>query len=93
MLDQAPVQFDARVRAALSQAVRRVGGDGRELSSQAGHDAVHLQTLAPAGILFVRCADGISHRPEEAVMPQDAALAAQALLETVLILDKIGGLP
>ncbi len=93
MLDQAPIQFDAGVRAALSQAVRRAGGDGRELSSQAGHDAVHLQTLAPSGMLFVRCADGVSHRPEEAVTPQDAALAAQVLLETVLSLDRAGGLP
>lgn len=87
MLDQAPIHFDAGVRAAMAEAARRVGGDGRELSSQAGHDAVHLQSLAAAGMLFVRCADGVSHRPEESVMPEDAALAAQALLETVLVLD------
>lgn len=88
MLDQASIHFDAGVRAALAEAVRRVGGDGRELASQAGHDAVHLQSLAPAGMLFVRCADGVSHRPEEDVTPDDAALAAQALLETILILDR-----
>jgi acetylornithine deacetylase/succinyl-diaminopimelate desuccinylase-like protein len=91
MLDQAPVHFDAGIRAALAAAIQRVGGDGRELSSQAGHDAVHLQSLAPAGMLFVRCADGVSHRPEEAVTPDDAALAAQALLETILILDRARG--
>ncbi len=87
VLDQAPVVFDRRVRTVLAAAVREVGGDGRELPSGAGHDAVHLGAIAPAGMLFVRCAGGVSHNPAESMTPEDAALAADALLRAVLALD------
>ncbi len=87
VLDQAPVVFDARVRTALAAAVREVGGNGRELPSGAGHDAVHLGAVAPAGMLFVRCAGGVSHNPAESMTPEDTALAANALLRAVLALD------
>lgn len=88
VLDQAPVVFDARLRSALAVAVREVGGDGRELPSGAGHDAVHLSAVSPAGMLFVRCAGGVSHNSGESMTPEDAALAADALLRAVLALDR-----
>lgn len=87
MLDQAPIQFDARVRAAMGEAVRSLGGAGRELASQAGHDAVHMASLAPAGMLFLRCKGGLSHCPDETITPEDAALGAEALLRSMLLLD------
>lgn len=87
ILDQAPIAFDARVRSLIGAVVARLGGEERELSSQAGHDAVHMQSFAPSGMIFVRCRDGISHNPAEYATPDDAALAAQALLESVLAAD------
>lgn len=87
MLHQAPATFDVLVRKALRLAVSELGGSMPELASLAGHDAVHVGSLAPSGMLFVRCAGGLSHRPEEAVTPEDAALAAEALLRAVLLLD------
>jgi len=87
MLDQAPVAFDARVRAALGAVLEDLGEGSAELASQAGHDAVHLGALAPAGMLFVRCRGGVSHNPDESVQPADAALAADALLRAVLAVD------
>jgi N-carbamoyl-L-amino-acid hydrolase len=87
VLNQGPTQFDAGVRAAMSEAVQRLGGDGRELASQAGHDAVNMAALAPAGMLFLRCTDGLSHCPQESITPEDAALGAEALLHCVLLLD------
>jgi len=88
-LDQAPILFDSRLRELMRGVVSRLGGEERELASGAGHDAVHLTALAPAGLLFVRCAGGLSHRPDESVTREDAALAAQALLDTVLALDSL----
>jgi N-carbamoyl-L-amino-acid hydrolase len=87
VLNQAPTQFDAGVRDAMGEAVRRLSGDGRELASQAGHDAVHMASLAPAGMLFLRCKGGLSHSPGESITPEDAALGAEALLQSLLILD------
>jgi acetylornithine deacetylase/succinyl-diaminopimelate desuccinylase-like protein len=87
VLDQAPVTFDAQVREVLAAVLTRVQGAAPALPSLAGHDAAHLQSLAPAGMLFVRCTGGISHRADEAVTAEDAAQAAQALLDAVLALD------
>jgi len=87
MLDQAPVTFDARVRTVMAAVLEDLGEGGAELTSQAGHDAVHLGALAPAGMLFVRCRGGVSHNPDESVQPADAALAAGALLRPVLAID------
>ncbi len=87
MLDQGPVVFDARVRTTLRAVLEDLGEGGAELTSQAGHDAVHLGALAPAGMLFVRCRGGVSHNPDESVQPADAALAADALLRAVLAID------
>ena len=87
MLDQAPVAFDARVRTTLAAVLDGLGERGAELASQAGHDAVHLGALAPAGMIFVRCRGGVSHNPDESVQPADAALAADALRRAMLEID------
>lgn len=87
ILDQAPIAFDARVRGLIGQVMAGLGGEERELSSQAGHDAVHMQSFAPSGMIFVRCRGGVSHNPGEYATPDDAALAAQALLDSVLAAD------
>ncbi|GAB2682114.1 allantoate amidohydrolase [Aliiglaciecola aliphaticivorans] len=41
------------------------------LSSGAGHDAMAMADLCPTGMLFVRCAKGISHHPAESVTFED----------------------
>ncbi|GAC14755.1 allantoate amidohydrolase [Aliiglaciecola lipolytica] len=41
------------------------------LSSGAGHDAMAMAELCPTGMLFVRCAKGISHHPAESVNFED----------------------
>lgn len=87
ILDQAPIAFDGRVRALIGAVVAGLGGEERELSSQAGHDAVHMQSCAPSGMIFVRCRGGVSHHAAEYAAPEDAALAAQALLHSVLAAD------
>jgi len=91
VLDQAPVTFDPGLRGVMREIVTGLGGDGRELASGAGHDAVHMQALAPSGMLFVRCAGGLSHRPDESVTREDATLAAEALLRTALAVDGRAG--
>ncbi|WP_432492577.1 allantoate amidohydrolase [Kineococcus gypseus] len=74
---------------ALRDAVRRgiaaTGDtDPPELFSKAGHDAMALATLTDVAMLFVRCAGGISHAPEESVRADDVAAALDALTAAVL---------
>jgi len=50
----------------------------RELPSGAGHDAMVMAHVTDVAMLFVRCAGGISHHPDEAVAEADVALAVEA---------------
>jgi allantoate deiminase len=59
----------------LAAAAKSVTGDSFQLPSGAGHDAVVLSQLCPAGMLFVRCRDGLSHHPDEFVEVDDIELA------------------
>lgn len=62
--------------------------DPMELTSVAGHDAMAVAALADVGMLFVRCAGGVSHSPEESVLVADVALAIDALEAAVLELAR-----
>jgi allantoate deiminase len=57
---------------------RAVGGDPIRLPSGAGHDAAVMSTIAPVAMLFVRCAGGISHHPDESVTTEDVGAAIEA---------------
>ena len=63
----------------LAQAIEALGHRAFYLPSGAGHDAVALAKLTQVGMLFVRCKGGISHNPAESVIPEDVALAIEAL--------------
>ncbi len=67
----------------LSESAKAVGAPFMLLPSGAAHDAMNVLALAPAGMLFVRSAGGISHSPEEASSAADLALAAAVLEEAL----------
>ncbi len=54
---------DAKIVAGLDAAMAAVGEPPFHLPSGAGHDAMIIGEVAPAGMLFVRCKGGISHSP------------------------------
>jgi len=72
--------MDDGLRAALGRAVAAEGFPVRELFSGAGHDAMALKHMAPVGMIFVRCKDGVSHNPAEHVEPADMVTAARVLV-------------
>ncbi len=75
------VACDAGMQARWSESITRVTGASapRRLPSGAGHDAMMMASLAPMGMLFVRCGNGgISHNPAESLDPADAEVAARA---------------
>ena len=67
----------------LSDAVSRHQITPRLLPSGAGHDAMAMAELCPAGMLFVRCKGGISHSPHEAMTAEDCDVAIGVLLDFV----------
>lgn len=54
------------------------------MPSGAGHDAMQMAKIAPAGMIFVPSKKGISHNPLEWTDPDEICLGAQILLETIV---------
>src|SRR5438093_7717234 len=54
------------------------------MPSGAGHDAMQMAKVAPAGMLFIPSRRGISHSPLEWSEPEDICLGAQLLLDSVI---------
>jgi allantoate deiminase len=90
--DTASVPCDPRLTAQLAECAQMVTGiEVPRVFSGAGHDAVMLAQVAPVGMLFVRCAGGISHHPAEAVSEEDVAVAIEvtASLVEALALERV----
>ena len=83
MQQTAAVRCDRRLTRILSRCVGQRGLEVLKLSSGAGHDAVALSNLCPVAMLFVRCKDGISHHPAEAVKTGDVAIAIGVLADFI----------
>ncbi len=67
------------LRDAIAAGIRSTGdADPVDLVSIAGHDAMAVAELTEIGILFVRCAGGISHHADESVREDDVAAAIDA---------------
>lgn len=79
-----PTVFAAPVLDRLRAAVARQGLPAMELPSGAGHDAQFVARMAPAGMLFVPCAGGVSHHPTESATPADLAAGTRVLAEALV---------
>ncbi len=81
--DSPATPCDPALMALFDRATEAVGVAPLHLPSGAGHDAIAMSRIAPVGMLFVRCKGGISHNPAESVDPEDAGLAALALIRAL----------
>lgn len=84
ILDFAATPFDPDCVAAVRNGAERFGYSHRDIISGAGHDAVYVAKIAPAGMIFVPCEDGISHNEIENATQDDLAAGCQVLLHAVL---------
>lgn len=74
---------DAQLAAAIGKGIAHTELPVHTMDSGAGHDAMALAEICPVGMLFVRCTEGISHHPDEAVTISDVRYALAATLEAV----------
>ena len=77
-------------RQGLAAAIRARGLRPLELPSGAGHDGLAMIALCPIGMLFVRCAGGISHNPAESVAAADVRVSIDVLVDLLRRLDPAG---
>ena len=79
------VACDPALREAVATGVRDTGQvEVPTLWSRAGHDGMAVADVTGIGMLFVRCAGGVSHSPEEAVRADDVQAAVDAFEGAVL---------
>lgn len=82
------IRMDAHLQQILRRSCQEAGATFRTLNSGAGHDAMVFSAHWPTAMLFVPCAKGITHNPEEYVSPQQLAKGADVLYQAVLALDR-----
>ncbi|WP_194205375.1 Zn-dependent hydrolase [Superficieibacter sp. 1612_C1] len=76
--------FHPDCQAAISRAADQLGYPSRPIVSGAGHDAVYMSYLAPTGMIFIPCKDGISHNEIEYASPEHVTAGANVLLQVIL---------
>ena len=76
--------FDPSCIEAVARAATRLGYSNMPAVSGAGHDAVYMAQLAPAGMIFIPCKDGISHNEVEDAKPEHITAGCNVLLHAML---------
>ncbi len=69
---------------AVARAAAALGYSHMPVVSGAGHDAVYMARLAPAGMIFIPCKDGISHNEIEDAKPEHISAGCNVLLHAML---------
>lgn len=85
------VRFHQDCIAAVRASARAVLGDEglhRDMTSGAGHDSVYASKRCPTSMIFVPSKNGVSHHPEEWTSPEDCALGAEVLCQSILRYDR-----
>ena len=59
-----------------------------DVVSGAGHDAIYMNRLAPTGMIFIPCKDGVSHNEIEDAKAEHLEAGANVLLQSILAYAK-----
>ncbi len=85
MVSSYPAQaFHADCVEAVGRAAEKLGYSHMPAVPGAGHDAVYMAKLAPSGMIFIPCKDGISHNEIEDAKPEHITAGCNVLLHAML---------
>ena len=76
--------FHSDCTQAVGKAAAMLGYSNMPVVSGAGHDAVYMAKLAPSGMIFIPCKDGISHNEIEDAKPEHITAGCNVLLHAML---------
>jgi N-carbamoyl-L-amino-acid hydrolase len=79
-----PCPFHPDCVGAVRKATRELGYSTMDVVSGAGHDAIYAARVAPAGMIFVPCKDGISHNEIEDAKKEHLEAGCNVLLHAML---------
>lgn len=79
-----PAPFNPKCIDTVRDAAKDAGFSHMDIVSGAGHDAGYVSKVAPTGMIFIPCADGISHNEVESATAEDLAAGCDVLLRAML---------
>jgi beta-ureidopropionase / N-carbamoyl-L-amino-acid hydrolase len=79
-----PVKFADSCVSAVRAAAEDLGFQSMDIISGAGHDACYVSRVAPTGMVFVPCENGISHNEVENATKEDLAAGCDVLLRAIV---------
>ena len=79
-----PQPFHPELVSDIRESAKQMGFSAMDVVSGAGHDAVYLTRVAPTGMIFVPCKDGISHNEIEDAEPAHLEAGCNVLLQAML---------
>jgi len=85
-LEQPAVPMDPHLTRLLESDAKKAQTPARRMPSGAGHDAMIVAQRLPAAMLFLRSPGGISHHPDETVLPNDVEAALNTAIEFLSLL-------
>jgi len=77
--EEAPAVIPPAMIEVIEAAAREEGIAHQRIVSLAGHDAMQVAAVAPAGMILIRNASGTSHSPKEQVAPEDVEAGCRVL--------------
>jgi N-carbamoyl-L-amino-acid hydrolase len=81
-----PTVFAPQIMDLVRDTARRLALPSMDMPSGAGHDAMYMAGLCPAGMIFVPCARGVSHNEAESATPSDLAAGCRVLADSLVAL-------
>lgn len=82
------------IKVVTEAAASALGPDSGELTQEmvsgASHDSIYTSKCVLTSMIFVPCGDGVCHNPTEYTSPENCALGAQVLLQSMLGFDDEG---
>jgi len=76
-----PVKLDENLKNELSEVATKLGIEHKIMNSGAGHDAMKFWDIAPTGMVFIPCRDGVSHNKAEDIDYEDIILGSKIIFE------------
>ena len=83
----APARCAPEVMNALEHACDERRLPYQRMVSRAYHDALFMSRIAPTGMVFIPCRDGVSHRPDEYASPEAIARGTEVLAAALATLS------
>jgi len=79
----APATASPRIIEAIADAASENGLAHKQMVSRAYHDSLFMARIAPVGMIFIPCREGVSHRPDEYSGPEEIENGTKVLAGTL----------